>query len=312
MRQSLQQQFTRLIWRVMFIGVGVCSLAYGIFQGLSAPEESGLLRVLLVMVWIVLARLLFAKQPTLGAGAALFGVVFALPFLIDGGVFNTTFAVLSIATLPSLLLTMLLGWRGAVLVAVSSIAVPFLKSSDSVEATVMGWVILCATAVCGALIHHLMQDIEQAKTQLEQTAMTDALTKIGNRFALDADFLELDGEGMLTMWDVNGLKQINDQKGHLAGDRYLLEFVAAFQNESQDKLYRVGGDEFVSLHPPKTDLALLYVRVRDQFPHISAGWANLDHRDLDAVLRQADKAMYLEKGKRLLSTSVGDAPASHG
>jgi GGDEF domain-containing protein len=292
---------------VMFIGVGVCSLSYGIFQGLSNPQQSGLVRVLLVMVWIVLARLLFAKQPTIGAGAALFGVVFSLPFLIDGGVFNTTFAVLSIATLPSLLLTMLLGWRGAVLVAVSSIAVPFLKSSTSVEASVMGWVILSATAVCGALIHHLMQDIDHAKAQLEQTATTDALTKLGNRFALDTDFASLNGQGILSMWDVNGLKQVNDRKGHLAGDRYLLEFVSAFQNQSQDRLYRVGGDEFVGLHAPQTDLALLYGSVRGQFPDVSAGWASLEQRDLDAVLRQADKAMYLEKGKRLLATSVGDS-----
>jgi diguanylate cyclase (GGDEF)-like protein len=307
-RQSLQQQFTRLTWQVMFIGVGACSLSYGIFQGLGNPQESGLVRVLLVMVWIFLARLLFRSQPTVGAGAALFGVVFALPFLIDGGVFNTTFAVLSIATLPSLLLTMLLGWRGAVLVAVSSIAVPFLKSSTSVEATVMGWVILCATAVCGALIHHLMRDIDQAKAQLEQTAMTDALTKLGNRFALDADFANHSGEGVLSMWDVNSLKQVNDKRGHLAGDAYLLEFVSAFQNESTDKLYRVGGDEFVGLHPAQTDLALLYVRVRGRFPDVSAGWAKLEQRDLDAVLRQADKAMYLEKGKRLLATSIGDTP----
>jgi GGDEF domain-containing protein len=307
--QSLEQQFARLIWQVMFVGVGTCALAYGIFQRLPDISESGLVRVLLVLGWIGLARLLFAKQPTLGAGAALFGVIFALPFLIGGGVFDNTFSVLSIATLPSLLLTMLLGWRGVVLVVISSIAIPFLKSSNSSEATVMGWVILVSTTICGALIHRLMQDIDHAKAMLEQTAMTDALTKLGNRFALDADFANQGGEGVLAMWDVNGLKQVNDSQGHLAGDRYLLSFVTAFQHKSQDKLYRVGGDEFVSLHGSQTDLALLYLRVREQFPNVSAGWAKLEQRDLDAVLRQADKAMYLEKGKRLLNTSVGDSPA---
>jgi GGDEF domain-containing protein len=220
--------------------------------------------------------------------------------------------VLSIATLPSLLITMLLGWQGVFLVAFSSIAVPFMKSSDSVEATIMGWVILCATTICGSLIHRLMHDVDRAKIQLEQTAMTDALTKLGNRFALEKDFPKLEGEGILAMWDVNGLKQINDSRGHLAGDMYLRLFVTAFQNESEDNIYRVGGDEFVSLHAPNTDLIDLYACVRHGFTDVSAGWTNLEQRDLDTVLRQADKAMYLEKGKHISSTNIGDIPVAHG
>jgi diguanylate cyclase (GGDEF)-like protein len=298
LHRTLQDRFTRLMWQVMFVGVGVCALAYGIFQGLDNPRENGLTRILLVMVWIVLCRLVSRQQAMWGAGVALFGVLFALPFLIDDGIFNNTFSVLSIATLPSLLLTMLLGWQGAILVACSSMAVLLLKSSDSIEATVMGWVILFATTICGALIHRLMRDIDRANARLEQTAMTDALTKLGNRFALDMDFDKLYGSGILAIWDVNGLKQVNDQKGHLAGDAYLLEFVAAFQSQSNAKFYRVGGDEFVSLHTPDTNLPEVYHNVRHHFFHVSAGWESIEARDLDTVLNHADKAMYLEKAKR--------------
>jgi GGDEF domain-containing protein len=57
----------------------------------------------------------------------------------------------------------------------------------------------------GALIHRLVADVDQARAKLEKIAHTDALTKLGNRFALEADFTELKGQGLMCMWDVNGL-----------------------------------------------------------------------------------------------------------
>jgi diguanylate cyclase (GGDEF)-like protein len=45
--------------------------------------------------------------------------------------------------------------------------------------------------------------------------------------------------------DMNGLKQINDELGHEAGDVAIAEFRAAVRREHSGMLFRTGGDEFV-------------------------------------------------------------------
>ncbi len=289
----------------MFIGVTISAFAYGVLKPPQQWLESGLIRVLGVLLGIGLVRLLFWKYPKIGAGLILLGINIATPILITGGNFNNSFAVLSIATLPTLFLSIVWGWRGGILALIACLPVSFLKSSSTPEETIIGWVILCGTAFSGSLIHFLIKDVDSTRSTLELMARTDALTKLGNRFALEADFDKLDGTGFLCMWDVNGLKRVNDSQGHHAGDAYLLKFVAAYQSHSQVPLYRVGGDEFVCFLPPETDCPNLYSSVKKSFPDIAAGWVALEQRDLDTVMRYADRAMYLEKGKRLKATDLG-------
>ncbi len=304
LRETLQEQFTRLIWWVMFIGVGISVFSYGILKPEKNFYESGLLRVLLVLVLVCVCRLVFWRKPLFGAGLFLLLVNLSTPFLINGGVFDTPFSVLSISSLPTLFLSIVWGWRGALMALAALLSVLFLKSSNDLETVVLGWVIITATAFSGSLIHHLMTNVDQSRARLEQMALSDPLTKLGNRFALEADFDKLLGTGYLCMWDVNGLKKVNDEKGHHAGDAYLLAFVKAYQSQSTDRLYRVGGDEFVSFHGETVDVGEIYAKVRHKFSDVSAGWAALQNRDLDAVLRQADRTMYLEKGKRIAATHV--------
>ena len=45
--------------------------------------------------------------------------------------------------------------------------------------------------------------------------------------------------------DLNGLKRVNDQKGHEAGDRLIRNAAAVINDIFYDKVYRIGGDEFV-------------------------------------------------------------------
>ena len=64
--------------------------------------------------------------------------------------------------------------------------------------------------------------------------------KSGNRKALEADFLFL-------MLDLDGLKQINDVYGHMAGDRALIQVRDLLVEvcRSSDTIIRWGGDEFL-------------------------------------------------------------------
>ena len=100
---------------------------------------------------------------------------------------------------------------------------------------------------------HRLQDVAHR-------AATDALTGLANRGAFDErteQALEghrVDGTPVaVVMCDVNGLKQINDRRGHDAGDRHLVDvadFVARAAATVPDGLgARLGGDEFGLLLP---------------------------------------------------------------
>lgn len=91
-----------------------------------------------------------------------------------------------------------------------------------------------------------------------QKAMTDALTGLPNRAAL-SERLELEmarwerygGELLLAVLDVDHFKRINDDFGHLAGDK-VLKIIAnelAKRLRKTDFIARFGGEEFVVLLP---------------------------------------------------------------
>lgn len=164
----------------------------------------------------------------------------------------------------------------------------------------------------------LMKMGEQA-TAYHQLAFSDNMTGLGNRTAFNHDFSHyaIAAEGVAIIdFDLNGLKQVNDQHGHQAGDHYIMlaaDMIARNFN-NLGKTYRVGGDEFVvivadcesisfepyfdSLH---NDMAK-YNRKTNQFPiQIAYGMAiysSTMDRSLEDTYGRADKAMYQNK-KRL-------------
>jgi len=115
--------------------------------------------------------------------------------------------------------------------------------------TVLG---LAASALSNALHHRaLLAELER-----------DALTGLSNRLALYregahwlADAERQQRELSLMVLDLDGFKAINDQFGHLEGDRLLIAVAHALRaaTRASDLCVRLGGDEFVVLLP-STDL----------------------------------------------------------
>ena len=108
-------------------------------------------------------------------------------------------------------------------------------------------------------IRLLAGQVNSLQTELEKTrekAMTDALTGIYNRQALD-DFITeridrshmSDAEFSLLMIDIDNFKQINDKFGHLIGDRVLVALAQKCRTSirGEDFLARYGGEEFTIL-----------------------------------------------------------------
>lgn len=159
----------------------------------------------------------------------------------------------------------------------------------------------------------------------ERSAVTDPLTGITNRRgfrrACDraAERLARQGAGLtLVVLDVNGMKQLNDQAGHAAGDAFLIDLARELARCSRttDAVARLGGDEFALLledAPPGSEELLLRrvdraVSGTTPVPvHLSwgASHAPQDSRDIDELFDLADQRMYADKahgGRRRMAT----------
>ena len=85
----------------------------------------------------------------------------------------------------------------------------------------------------------------------------DALTKLGNRFALSNYLEQLDREQSIAVvyCDITGLKRINDNVGHVAGDELIIKCSRCLEQVYSDYgVFRIGGDELLAVCP-NTDQA---------------------------------------------------------
>ena len=87
---------------------------------------------------------------------------------------------------------------------------------------------------------------------LAHLAYADGLTNIPNRSRYEKYLNDLNESGedyCIVSIDLNGLKSVNDNQGHLMGDKYLTDFSKALENafRGQGFIARIGGDEFVAI-----------------------------------------------------------------
>ena len=152
----------------------------------------------------------------------------------------------------------------------------------------------------------------------------DPLTSLRNRFAFydDIDHLNRDITAMASL-DMNGLKALNDSKGHAEGDQALTVIGKCLNANCNRNItaYRVGGDEFTVLFMNQNE-----EMVRQTLEHIkeeiaAAGYSisvgytmKTGGRSLDDVLHEADRKMYADKaayyqqkGRDRRTRSVSDA-----
>lgn len=110
-----------------------------------------------------------------------------------------------------------------------------------------------ANAATMRLSRHLTERLEAARATAEAQALTDGLTGLANRRAVDAELARLQAspeeEFTVLHLDLDLFKQVNDTFGHAAGDRVLLAVATILRSELRkiDIAGRVGGDEFIVL-----------------------------------------------------------------
>lgn len=110
-------------------------------------------------------------------------------------------------------------------------------------------------------------------------------------------------------WDVNNLKDVNDNLGHDKGDFVICEVAQVIMalTDTDRKAYRTGGDEFVMIveNPSEGEVEELLFKWERKIKQksssinmelsIAIGCASGNGGDIDAIIKEADQKMYLKK-----------------
>jgi len=146
-----------------------------------------------------------------------------------------------------------------------------------------------------------------AVAELRSLASSDGLTGLGNQTAFHTALAEACSRPprpgfALMVADVDGFKAVNDRDGHAAGDGVLVEVARGLQSalRAEDRLYRIGGDEFAALvrvaDPGEawTAATRLHRAVSETpGPPVSIGVAVHERGEVgDSLFGRADAALY--------------------
>ena len=169
---------------------------------------------------------------------------------------------------------------------------------------ILGWWII-------TLIRREQRYTVRHLAELERLTLTDPLTGLGNRRALERDLPRalrlserIDVPLALLFMDIDHFKQINDRNGHAVGDETLRALGAVLRSCSRvgtDVAYRVGGDEFVmTLVTDRVGAEMVAQRAVQDFFQRSPRHSSLSYgvvvwdgkASAAALLDQADSRMY--------------------
>lgn len=122
-------------------------------------------------------------------------------------------------------------------------------------------------AMVRAASRDLTDRLQDTRAAAERQALTDPLTGVFNRRAMDRVLCNLTAPGQdrgpgrfgLMRLDLDHFKAVNDRLGHASGDMVLQKVAQILCDETreQDMVARVGGDEFVLILRDCDDLAIL-------------------------------------------------------
>ena len=146
-----------------------------------------------------------------------------------------------------------------------------------------------------------------------QLTKKDALTGLLNRQAYFADIENYPKSiSALISIDMNGLKVLNDNAGHAAGDEALVTLALCFARPLGNKqsAYRIGGDEFIIVcrRTSEENVIKIVDKIKESVAKTeytcSIGYSlNTEgNKSIDDLLKESDLMMYEEKEKHYIAT----------
>ncbi|MCA0977703.1 GGDEF domain-containing protein [Qipengyuania flava] len=186
---------------------------------------------------------------------------------------------------------------------------------DDLVCVSMILLVLSTSAAVGDRFLILRMERDRARfraLKLGKMALSDPLTKVGNRRAFNAISIVDEGTALLVI-DIDHFKSINDAFGHATGDMVLSRLshmLRRFFNERGAAVFRLGGEEFAIVLQAQNETALRHCAelLREAVAReigdpslsipsitISLGGALGVGRSRDHVFSEADKALYRAK-----------------
>lgn len=173
---------------------------------------------------------------------------------------------------------------------------------------------------------HSRQALEASSVRNRNAMLIDELTLLHNRRGFEAfahaylTFMRRGAESKVLFYvDLDGLKGINDQFGHAAGDEAIRTMAQVLRQtfRNSDLLARLGGDEFVVLASlDSASIGAVETRIHERlqalnatrrFPYALAtsvgAAAHTPNESAEALMQRADTAMYRNKHARRMSTT---------
>lgn len=164
-------------------------------------------------------------------------------------------------------------------------------------------------------------DRKKQQAYLEKLSYRDMLTGLYNRNRyierLEAYKQVQDQQIGAIYIDLNGLKKVNDEQGHRAGDELIVRAAGTIAGIFAEDAYRVGGDEFVVIlldvsredFARKTEQLCRQMQENSVDASIGGVW-QASTENLENLLRRADENMYREKKRYYSQADAAQKPES--
>ena len=176
--------------------------------------------------------------------------------------------------------------------------------ADIIDVTVFGTI---SAIVCTYMMSLKCQRFLYAR-KVSILSETDLLTGLCNRNSYEQKletYASMCNQVLACIYvDVNGLHEMNNTKGHAAGDN-MLQFVGkTLQKEFGERnTFRIGGDEFVALVADEKEKVIqakidhMQILVEEESYHVSIGYSigNTSETDIPLLVNTAEKRMYEAK-----------------
>lgn len=173
----------------------------------------------------------------------------------------------------------------------------------------MEWVLISLLLVLSMLFGYWVLRLHRECQRLKCLLLTDELTGVFNRRGLFSAFSKLSSNGrdqseiQIVFVDMNGLKALNSEGGHVAGDKALQQLGLHLRElcDPNESVARYGGDEFVLfLRTPSEKTACRLARLNNSLDASQQfTWAH------SVLIRQSDLLKQINAlSRRVLSKKL--------
>lgn len=263
--------------RLAALGFGTAaliSIPVNILLGLTGFSEIILTLLVFGLSALCLQIRWEEHQPALLYGIGFLAIVIIATVSVKGSIFYST-SYIFVALIVALVAPfhMLIG--ALCLITLGLIAPAVFGGGSAREAFAFAAICAPTLLVMSVLVYQLTRMLERSRQDFWHLSRQDGLTGVGNYRALTEKLQEeIARHGRhgrqfaVVLLDIDNFKPINDEYGHLVGDRVLVQVAGRIRKavRAGDSVYRQGGDEFAVIAPETapTEIQPIVDRLRDR------------------------------------------------